>query len=108
MSTSAGARQSESGECPRGLFALAALVDLEARLSPRMKGIVRLLRLRGSAGATSWELLQESRSVAVHSTVSELRGRLAAIGWEIRCEREPGPGTGPDRYRYRLVEKGPA
>lgn len=104
MTATAGARQGEGGGHRADLFAVAALVELEERLTPRLRAIVRLLRLRGGDGATTWELLQASRSVAVHSTVAELRARLAAIGWEIRCEREAGTAAGRDLYRYRLEE----
>ncbi len=104
MKSAAGARVEERDGRTADLFAGMALAELEDRLTPRLRAIVRLLRLRGGDGATTWELLQASRSVAVHSTVAELRARLAAIGWQIRCEREAGTAAGRDLYRYRLEE----
>lgn len=103
MKTAAGERP--VARCGRtgDLFATAALVDLEKRLSPRSRAALVLLRSRGPAGATTLELANASGSLAVHTLVDQLRKKLPA-GWRIRSERRGTTEGERVIYAYTLEE----
>jgi hypothetical protein len=52
--------------------------------SDRLSRVLGLLRRRGEHGATSMEIVQLARTVAVSACVAELR----ANGYRIHCERK--------------------
>lgn len=106
MRTAARARVEERDARTADLFAVAALVELEARLSPRSRAVLALLRARGSVGATTLELANVSASLAVHTLVDQLRKRLPA-GWRIRSERRGTTGGGRSVFAYVLEEDRP-
>jgi hypothetical protein len=63
--------------------------------------VLKLLRLRGDAGATTLELHEVSNDLCVSSTVSKLRKR----GHDISCVFErTNPNTGRKIYRFKLTE----
>lgn len=102
MKAAAGERQARARD-GGDLFALAALVDLEKRLSPRSRAALALLRSRGPAGATTLELANASGSLAVHTLVDQLRKKLPA-GWRIRSERRGTTEGERVIYAYTLEE----
>lgn len=106
MTIAARARAEDRCERTADLFALAALVALEERLSPRSRAVLALLRIRGSVGATTLELASASGSLAVHTLVDQLRKRLPD-GWRIRSERRGTTGEGAKVYGYVLEERVP-
>jgi hypothetical protein len=66
-----------------------------------MDRFLALLRERGSAGATTLEIVQHARVMAVSAIASEAR----AMGYRIDCEEEPRAEDGAKRFRYRLVSE---
>jgi hypothetical protein len=68
----------------------------------RYDRVLAFLRLRGSSGATTLEIVRQAAVCAVNSTVSELR----AMGYRIDCECEGRDPVGAAVYRYRLTEAG--
>lgn len=69
----------------------------------RYDRVLGFLRLRGTSGATTLEIVRQAAVCAVNSTVSELR----AMGYRIDCESEGRDAVGASIYRYRLVEDRP-
>lgn len=66
--------------------------------SPRLQRVLALLQSRGSAGATTREIVVEAEVMAVSAVVSELRANKV----DIQCEME-----GRGRFRYRLIPAAP-
>ena len=50
-------------------------------------------------GLTTWQLIERTGSVAVHSDAAELR----ANGHDVQCEYQGTTPEGRRVYRYRLV-----
>ena len=68
--------------------------------SERLQRIYRLLRVRGSAGATTREIDRECDTVCVHTGIAELK----ANGKKIVTKRERETLTGRTVFRYVLEE----
>jgi len=66
------------------------------RKTDRLRRVINFLRGRGSAGATTREIIIEADVCAVNTCVSELRTQ----GHTIDCNME-----GRGRFRYYLIEK---
>lgn len=67
--------------------------------SPRLAPVLALLRARGEAGASTWEIHKQANSLSAHTDVAELR----AGGHQIKCEFERTTEAGRKVFRYRLV-----
>lgn len=72
--------------------------------SPRLQRVLSYLRVKGSGGATTREIIQATGTCAVNSVISELRD----AGIPISCKPD---GTTPDGgrvFRYSLEITKPA
>lgn len=67
--------------------------------SPQLQSLLATLQSRGDRGATSLELQDECRIVAVGTRVSELRHN----GYVVVCKYERKSEAGAKIYRYRLL-----
>lgn len=71
--------------------------------SPQLQSLLGALRRHGIHGATSIELQDECRIVAVGTRVSELRHN----GYDVQCKYERKTDSGAKIYRYTLVDAVP-
>jgi hypothetical protein len=69
--------------------------------SPRLQRVLNFLRLKGAEGATTREIVVNTSTVAVNSSIAELR----ECGIGIECLYERTLGNGNRVYRYTLKEK---
>jgi predicted metal-dependent TIM-barrel fold hydrolase len=67
--------------------------------SPRLQRVLSLLRVRGSQGATTREIVEHANVCAVNSVISELR----TAGVTIQCRMEARSAGGASIYRYWLA-----
>lgn len=66
--------------------------------SSRLRGILKMLIVRGAQGATTAELQQVNNNMAPGTSVSEIR----ACGYGIECIYENTSPDGRKTYRYFL------
>jgi hypothetical protein len=64
----------------------------------RMDRFLTFLRGRGEQGATTLEIVQHARVVAVSAIAAEAR----AMGFSVDCREEPRSPDGAKLFRYRL------
>ena len=67
--------------------------------SPPLQAVLAFLKLRGSSGATTWQILDEAKVANPATEVSALRHN----GYSIGCKYE-GKHNGRKVYRYTLVD----
>lgn len=74
------------------------MIHKATHTSPRLKPILDALLRAGPRGVTSLELAMIGKTVAVGTSVSELR----ANGFDIQCEYQGRTESGRKFYRYFL------
>ena len=67
--------------------------------SPPLQAVLAFLKLRGAAGATTWQILAEAHVANPATEISALRHN----GYFINCKYE-GKSNGRKVYRYTLVD----
>lgn len=68
--------------------------------SPRLQRVLSFLRIRGSQGATTREIVEHADVCAVNSIISELR----TAGIEVHCKMDGRSPSGASVYRYSLMQ----
>lgn len=68
--------------------------------SPSLQAVLGFLQLRGSAGATTWQLIEEAKVANPATEVSALRQN----GYTINCKYEGKSESGRKVYRYTLFD----
>lgn len=66
--------------------------------SPGLKAVLGILELRGPAGVTTWQFIEEAHVANPATEVSALRHN----GYQIDCKYE-GKRNGRKVYRYTLI-----
>ena len=69
--------------------------------SARLQRVLEALRVHPD-GLTTWEITEETGTLAVSATVAELRQNLAPLGQDVRCEYVSRTRHGARIYRYTL------
>lgn len=67
--------------------------------SPRLQRVLAFLRIRGSQGATTREIIEHADVCAVNSIIEELREN----GLRIDGAYDPRAASGVKAFRYRLA-----